>query len=202
MIHRSQKNNGEKSDIYQCSYNFCLFFFLLFSWIDNCWATSHNLDPTPRSVSESPSSTQTPAECHIGDEVGRTLPLWLIIPFAGILLSIALFPLLAPSFWHHHYPKVSAFWALILAIPFIFYYHGEAFHKILHIYIVDYIPFIILLGALFTISGGIVVRGDLRGTPIVNTVLLFIGTILASWVGTTGASMIMIRPVLRANAFK
>ncbi len=132
-------------------------------------------------------------------DLGASLPLWSCIPFVGILLSIALFPLFAPHFWHHHFPKVSAFWALVLAIPFLFAYGIDAWHAILHIYILDYVPFIILLWALFTISGGILLRGTLVGTPIVNTLLLLIGTVLASWMGTTGAAMLMIRPFLRAN---
>jgi len=136
---------------------------------------------------------------HGGSDLGSTLPLWSIIPFAGILLSIALLPLLAPEFWHHHFPKVSAFWAIIFAVPFLFAYGGEAWYEILHIYLVDYIPFIILLWGLFTVSGGLLVRGKLTGTPIVNTVFLLIGTIIASWVGTTGAAMILIRPVIRSN---
>jgi len=133
-------------------------------------------------------------------QLGTELPLWSAIPFVGILLSIAIFPLVAPHFWHHHFPKISAAWALIFAIPFLIIYKGHAVYEILHIYLVDYIPFIILLWGLFTISGGIYVKGTLRGTPILNTFLILIGTALASWVGTTGAAMIMIRPLLRANA--
>ena len=136
---------------------------------------------------------------HEGPDIGKVLPAWTVFPFAGILLSIALCPLLTPRFWHHHYGKVSAFWALVFAIPFVYVFHRQAVGEILHVYIVDYIPFIILLWALFTIAGGIVVSGSLQGTPAVNTVLLSLGTVLASWVGTTGASMVMIRPVLRAN---
>lgn len=132
--------------------------------------------------------------------LGAELPLWSAIPFVGILLSIAVFPLVAPHFWHHHFPKVSAAWALIFAIPFLFYYHGHALHEIFHIYLIDYIPFIILLWGLYTIAGGIFVRGSLQGTPLINAMLILVGTILASWVGTTGAAMIMIRPLLRANA--
>lgn len=132
-------------------------------------------------------------------ELGKVLPAWSSIPFAGILLSIALFPLLAPHFWHRHYPKVSAAWALVLLVPFVLSYGGPAVHEVLHMAIVDYIPFIILIGTLFTIGGGIYVRGALRGSPGVNTAILAIGTALASWVGTTGAAMILIRPLLRAN---
>ncbi|TFG37241.1 MAG: sodium:proton antiporter, partial [Syntrophobacterales bacterium] len=136
---------------------------------------------------------------HHGTNIGEILPVWSIIPFAGILLSIALFPLLFPHFWHNNFGKISAFWALLFAIPFLYAYQTDAFYQIIHIYLIDYIPFIILLWGLFTIAGGIVVRGSLKGTPTVNTVMLLIGTLLASWVGTTGAAMVMIRPVLRAN---
>ena len=142
------------------------------------------------------------ARHHGEDEIGKELPLWSIIPFAGILLSIALFPLLAPHFWHRHFPKVSAFWAVVFAVPFIARYGGEAVHSLLHIFIIDYIPFIILLWALYTVSGGILVRGTLTGTPAGNVVFLVIGTFIASWIGTTGASMVLIRPVLRANAWR
>jgi Na+/H+ antiporter NhaD/arsenite permease-like protein len=97
---------------------------------------------------------------------------------------------------------VSAFWAAVFAIPFVWAYRGAALHEIAHIYLIDYIPFIILLWSLFVVAGGILVRGTLRGTPLLNTLMLLIGTALASWTGTTGASMIMIRPVLRANAWR
>jgi Na+/H+ antiporter NhaD/arsenite permease-like protein len=147
----------------------------------------------------------TPLTGFCGEEsaaadLGKDLPLWSAIPFVGILLSIAIFPLVAPRFWHHHFPKISVAWALIFAVPFIFAYPHHAWHEILHIYLLDYIPFIILLWGLFTISGGIYIKGSLKGTPEINTVLIFIGTVLASWVGTTGAAMIMIRPLLRANS--
>ncbi|MBW2557617.1 MAG: sodium:proton antiporter [Deltaproteobacteria bacterium] len=131
--------------------------------------------------------------------IGTELPVWTALPFAGILLSIALCPLLMPHFWHNHFGKISIFWSVLFAVPFLLYYHQVALYHILHIYLIDYIPFIILLWGLFTIAGGIVVRGSLKGTPALNTIMLLIGTILASCVGTTGAAMVMIRPVLRAN---
>ncbi len=137
-----------------------------------------------------------------GPHLGSILPLWSIVPFVGILLSIALFPLLAPHWWHRHFPKVSAAWAVLFAVPFLVRFRGEAVHEILHIYLADYIPFIILLWALYTIAGGIFVRGTLSGSPRLNVLLLLIGTLAASLVGTTGASMILIRPVLRANAWR
>lgn len=134
--------------------------------------------------------------------LGEILPLWSCIPFACMLLSIALFPLIAPNFWHHHFGKISAFWAASLGIPFLVAFKGTAIHEILHIILADYVPFIILLWALYTVSGGILLRGSLRGTPIVNTIILIIGTILASWMGTTGAAMLLIRPFLRANNYR
>ncbi len=130
------------------------------------------------------------------------LPLWTMIPFVGILLSIALGPLVTPHFWHAHFPKISAFWALLFAVPFLFWNTSEAIQEILHIYLMDYIPFIILLWGLFTISGGIYLGGSLRGSPKVNLTLLLIGTFLASLIGTTGAAMVLIRPLLRANEWR
>ncbi len=132
-------------------------------------------------------------------EIGRHLPLWSGIPFIGILLSIALFPILAPTFWHHHFPKISLAWALLLAVPFLIIFKGEAVYQILHILLADYLPFIILLWGLFTVSGGIYLKGNLVGRPIVNLIFLIVGTVLASWMGTTGAAMLLIRPLIRAN---
>jgi Na+/H+ antiporter NhaD/arsenite permease-like protein len=134
--------------------------------------------------------------------LGEVLPLWSCIPFACMLLSIALFPLLAPKFWHHHFGKVSAFWAVCIGIPFLIAYKGTALYEIAHIILADYVPFIILLWALYTVSGGIMLKGTLRGTPVVNTIMILIGTVLASWMGTTGAAMLMIRPFLKANSYR
>ncbi len=135
-------------------------------------------------------------------DLGPLLPLWSCIPFACMLLSIALVPLLAGEFWHHNFGKLSAFWAASLAIPFLIAFKGAALYEILHIIIADYIPFIILIWSLYTVSGGILLKGRLRGTPVVNTAMLVVGTVLASWMGTTGAAMLMIRPFLRANNYR
>ncbi|MBN1848303.1 MAG: sodium:proton antiporter [Deltaproteobacteria bacterium] len=143
-----------------------------------------------------------PDQGHGDADLGEVLPLWSCIPFACMLLSIALFPLLAPEFWHHHFGKVSAFWATCLGLPFLIVYKGPALYDILHIILADYVPFIILLWSLYTVSGGILLRGSLRGTPAVNVVMLIIGTLLASWMGTTGAAMLLIRPFLRANNYR
>jgi Na+/H+ antiporter NhaD/arsenite permease-like protein len=153
------------------------------------------------SQSHTPShDSHTPShDSHGGIDLGPQLPLWSCLPFAGMLLSIAFWPLIAPEFWHHHFPKISFVWALCLAVPFTYAYHGTAIYEIMHILLADYVPFIILLWSLYTVSGGILLRGTLQGTPIVNVTMLAIGTVLASWMGTTGAAMLMIRPFLRAN---
>ncbi len=134
---------------------------------------------------------------------GSNLGLIWVIPFAGILLSIAIFPLVAEDFWHHHFGKISAAWAFSLLIPMIITFgFDKTLYEVLHAYLLEYFPFIILLFALFTVSGGVRIKGYLKGTPEVNTGLLLIGTILASWMGTTGAAMLLIRPMLRANAWR
>ncbi|MEJ2095862.1 MAG: sodium:proton antiporter, partial [Deltaproteobacteria bacterium] len=96
----------------------------------------------------------------------------------------------------------SAFWAACLGLPFLWVFRGAALYEILHIILADYVPFIILLWSLYTVSGGILLRGTLRGTPLVNTLILILGTLLASWMGTTGAAMLLIRPFLRANNYR
>ncbi len=134
---------------------------------------------------------------------GGALSLMWGLPFVGILLSIALFPLFAEEFWHHHFGKISAAWASLLLIPMVISFGFEAtLYEVLHSYLLEYFPFIILLLALFTVSGGVRIKGYLVGTPLVNTGFLLIGTILASWMGTTGAAMLLIRPMLRANAWR
>ncbi|HEX6790405.1 MAG TPA: sodium:proton antiporter [Candidatus Krumholzibacteria bacterium] len=131
-------------------------------------------------------------------ELGTLLSAWWTIPFAGMLLSIALFPLFAPHFWHRNYPKVSLFWALALAIPFVWLHRGEATHHLLQVALEEYLPFIMILWALYIVASGILVTGTLRGTPLQNTIILAVGAAVASWVGTTGASIVLIRPLLRA----
>ncbi len=131
---------------------------------------------------------------------GADLQLFWIIPFVGILLSIAVFPLLAPDFWHHHFGKVSAFWAVAFLVPFTIVFGASiAVFEVIHVLLLEYIPFIILLLSLFTVAGGVRVRGRLVGTPVLNVTILLIGTILASLMGTTGAAMLLIRPLMRAN---
>ena len=133
---------------------------------------------------------------------GSILSIYWVIPFAGILLSIAIFPLIAPHFWHKNFGKVSLFWSISLLIPLLITQHigfSVTLYEVLHVGLLEYVPFIILLLALFTISGGVRLKGSLVGKPIVNVLIILIGTLLASWMGTTGAAMLLIRPLIRAN---
>jgi Na+/H+ antiporter NhaD/arsenite permease-like protein len=131
---------------------------------------------------------------------GKALGIIWVAPFVGILLSIAIMTLATPHFWHHHYGKVSAAWALAFLLPLIFK-SGFALtvDTLLHTLLLEYIPFIILITALFCVTGNILIRGNLHGSPIVNTGFLAIGTGLASIMGTTGAAMLLVRPLIRAN---
>jgi Na+/H+ antiporter NhaD/arsenite permease-like protein len=131
---------------------------------------------------------------------GATLGFAWALPFVGILLSIALFPLLAQHFWEHHHGKIAAVWVAIVTAPLLLAAGPATTAQLLtHTALLEYLPFILLLLALYTVASGIVVSGNLHGSPVTNTVLLAIGTALASVIGTTGASMVMIRPVIRAN---
>jgi Na+/H+ antiporter NhaD/arsenite permease-like protein len=123
-----------------------------------------------------------------------------VAPFVCLLLSIAILPVSLPHFWHDHYGKVSLFWSLAFLAPYsVLYGLPAAFMEFQHAITQEYVPFVILLFALFTISGGVRITGTLKATPLMNTTFLCLGTFLASLMGTTGASMLLIRPLLRAN---
>lgn len=137
-------------------------------------------------------------EGHVN--LGKDLPLWTVIPFVALLLSIAVFPLLFHHWWESNVNKGIV--AAVLAIPIAAYLWtqwGEAGHHVLHETLHEYVSFIVLLAALYVISGGIYVRGSLAGTPLSNMIIMGIGAMLASLIGTTGASVVLIRPLLRAN---
>ena len=136
-------------------------------------------------------------------ELGQLLPFWSIVPFAGMLLSIAIFPLVKGEWWESHELHVALFWAALFLIPFVVAFGPETAAEYLSETIVgDYIPFIVLLLGLFVVAGGIHVKGTIVGTTRNNVKLLLIGSLLASWIGTTGAAMLLIRPVLRANQWR
>jgi Na+/H+ antiporter NhaD/arsenite permease-like protein len=143
-----------------------------------------------------------PAAAASGDPTfdGAALSLAWAIPFAGLLLSIALVPLLSRDFWHHHYGKFSAAWSAALLAPLAWTFGiPEAWHQVVHALVREYIPFVVILFALYTIAGGICVHGPVAGTPGRNTAILGLGAALASLMGTTGASMLLVRPLLAGN---
>jgi Na+/H+ antiporter NhaD/arsenite permease-like protein len=129
--------------------------------------------------------------------LGLSLPVWSVLPFAGLLLSMALCPLVAPSLWARHFGKVC----LGFGLPVAGYFLVRAPLELLHT-AVEYVSFLVFLGSLFTVSGGILLRGTLRATPGVNCGILGAGAVLANVLGTTGASMVLIGPLLRANAHR
>jgi len=131
---------------------------------------------------------------------GAELSLLWSLPFAGLLLSIALFPIFAPAFWHHHFGKIALGWALAFLLPCALWLSpADAGNVVVHAMVDEYLPFIVLLFALYTISGGILITGNLHGSPALNTGILALGAACASLMGTTGAAMLLIRPLLRAN---
>ena len=142
----------------------------------------------------------SPALCGAAELNGGGLSVMWGIPFAGLLLSIALCPLLTPAFWHHHFGKLTAAWSLAFLLPCAYFFGAStAVHGAVHAFVAEFFPFLILITSLFVVAGGICVRGNLHGTPALNTGLLAIGTVLASFMGTTGAAMLLIRPLIRAN---
>ena len=145
------------------------------------------------------------AEGHAADEDdhgggghhGPMPPIWLVIPFAALLLAIATGPLFYPHFWHHHYPKIAVALGLLVAAYYLLVL-GDGI-PILHA-AEEYFAFIALLGSLYVASGCILIKTDFAGTPRANTILLLVGAVLSNFIGTTGASMLLIRPYMRLNA--
>ena len=122
------------------------------------------------------------------------------LPFAGLLLTIATGPLLFPAVWHHHYGKIAAGWAVLTLAPLALAFGvPAALAGLVHAILAEYMSFIILLFALYTVAGGLLITGNLGGRPLGNTFVLAFGTMIASIVGTTGAAMILVRPLIRAN---
>lgn len=122
------------------------------------------------------------------------------LPFVGLLLTLAIVPSLAPAAWGRHYGKIVALWAFVFVVPDVFAEGaGDAFRRLLDVCLNTYLPFVLLMGALFVITGGLRIRGAPHGSPGVNTVLIALGTLASSLIGTPGASLLMLRPLVRAN---
>ncbi len=131
------------------------------------------------------------------------VPLWLCAPFAGLLLSIAIFPLVKGEWWEEHQALVVALCSVLFLVPFaVMSGAGAAIEIALECIVNDYLTFIVLLFGLFCVAGNITLEGDLAGSPRINVALLLFGTLLSSWVGTTGASMLMVRPVIKMNSWR
>jgi len=128
--------------------------------------------------------------------LGSALPLVTALPFVALLLAIALAPLAVPTWWHHNRNKALV--ALVISAP-ILVYLGINAPELLREKFHEYVSFIVVIGALFVITGGIHIEGSLAGTPLINTGVLGLGALLANLLGTTGASVLLIRPLLRAN---
>jgi Na+/H+ antiporter NhaD/arsenite permease-like protein len=122
------------------------------------------------------------------------------LPFVGLLLTIAVAPLALPRLWNRHYGKLVGFWSLAYIVGDLSHEGASAAgQRLLDMALNTYLPFVLLLGALFVITGGLRIRGTPHGTPGVNTALLAISTAVSSCIGTPGTSMLMLRPLLRAN---
>ena len=129
------------------------------------------------------------------------LPAWTMVPFVLMLLMIAIGPLVAEHWWEDNYNKLIV--SILLGVPTAVYlmsaYGMQGVHALEHQVIYDYIPFIVLLLSLYVITGGIHLSGDIKAKPIINTAFLGIGWVLASIMGTTGAAMLLIRPLITTN---
>ncbi|WP_199269595.1 sodium:proton antiporter [Formosa sp. L2A11] len=135
---------------------------------------------------------------HTSTELVQQIPLWPSIPFFIILLAIAIGPLIAEDWWENNRNKLLV--SIILSIPTIYYLVSMGLTEQLKEQICgDYFPFIVLLTSLFVITGGVHLSGDIKAKPWVNTLFLGIGYLLASFMGTTGAAMLLIRPVISIN---
>ncbi len=122
------------------------------------------------------------------------------LPFVGLLLTIAIAPIVVPTVWNRHYGKIVALWSLVFVLPDFFAEgFGGTLRRLLDVGLNTYLPFALLMGALFIITGGLRIRGAPHGTPGVNTVLIGIGAVASSLIGTPGASLLMLRPLVRAN---
>ncbi len=132
-----------------------------------------------------------------------TPPAWMCLPFAGILLSIAVFPLVKPTWWEKNRFPVVVFWSLLFILPFtLLFGAGRTAETVLECLFNDYLSFIIMLLGLFCVAGNITFTGDLAGSPNVNLVFLLLGTLFSSLIGTTGSSMLMLRPMIKINSWR
>ena len=132
-----------------------------------------------------------------------SIPLWVCLPFVGVLLCIAILPLVAGDWWEKRQPLVIAVLSLLFIIPFaVMYGAGAAADTVLECLFNDYLTFIVLLFGLYCVAGNINLDGDLAGCPRMNIIILILGTLLSSFIGTTGSSMLFVRPIIKMNAWR
>jgi len=138
------------------------------------------------------------AEVHAeeGEHHALSAPTWLVIPFITLLLMIATGPLFYEHFWHHNYPKIAVGFAILVVLYYLFVLGNV--HSPVHA-LAEYVQFIALLASLYVASGGILIEIDKKATPMANVSLLLIGAVVSNLIGTTGASMLLIRPFIRLN---
>ncbi len=142
-----------------------------------------------------------PGPAHAAEALdGATLTWPWALPFVGILLCIATGPVFYPHLWERHFGKIAALLSALIVIPLLLTTDlRDATVILAHTALLEYMPFILLLLALYTVAGGIYLKGNLHDSVLTNTILLAVGTVMASLVGTTGAAMILIRPLIRCN---
>lgn len=147
-------------------------------------------------VSPIAQSQQAELTVDLADEEHLPAPAWLVIPFAALLLMIATGPLFYEHFWERHYPKIAVVLAVSVILFYIFFLRNV--HQPIHS-MAEYIQFIALLAALYMAAGGILIKVDRKSTPLANVILLLSGAFVSNFIGTTGASMLLIRPFIRMN---
>ena len=173
---------------------------LLFIFVGSSSTFSQNLEvvraTTPQQEQPGQHEDDATEELHEAAEAHTTAPPWTVIPFALLLIMIATGPLFYEHFWHKNYPIVAVLLAVLVVCYYLFILHNE--HGPVHA-LAEYMQFIALLSSLYIASGGILIQVDKKASPIANTLLLLIGAVLSNLIGTTGASMLLIRPFIRLN---
>jgi Na+/H+ antiporter NhaD/arsenite permease-like protein len=174
-----------------------IFGILIFSGTPKVQAQEDTQTEVIDAIGESDPITSVATEIHDDDHGNHEVaPIWLVIPFVALLLMIATGPLFYEHFWHHNYPKIAVGLAILVVFYYLFILHNV--HGPVHA-MAEYVQFIALLASLYIASGGILIEIDKKATPLANVSLLLIGALVSNLIGTTGASMLLIRPFIRLN---
>jgi Na+/H+ antiporter NhaD/arsenite permease-like protein len=174
-----------------------IFGILIFSGTQKVHAQEDTQTEVIDAVEQSELTTLGDAHEHDDSHESHAVaPIWLVIPFVALLLMIATGPLFYEHFWHHNYPKIAVGFAILVVFYYLFILHNV--HSPVHA-LAEYVQFIALLASLYIASGGILIEIDKKATPLANVSLLLIGALVSNLIGTTGASMLLIRPFIRLN---